>query len=99
METNFTTIEQAQRSVIEARVDEMPIEVVRQVLWHFGEVVLGEEPGGFFSALLVAMGRADAENFLKLSLVFEHYTNGFSAVARTDFGLELLRDRAKAVLA
>jgi hypothetical protein len=61
METTLTTPDVAPQMA--AQVEAMPIEVVRHVLWHFGDVVLGEEPGGFVSALLTTMGRADKANF------------------------------------
>jgi hypothetical protein len=96
METTLTTPDVAPQMAVQ--VEAMPIEVVRHVLWHFGDVVLGEEPGGFVSALLTTMGRADKANFQKLAVVFEHYANGHAAVARTSGGLDLLRSRAKAAI-
>lgn len=85
-----------QQEALEAQVAALPLNVVQHVLWHFGDLVLGVQPGGFVSALLTTMARADQENLLKLSLVYEAYANAFRAVAREEHGLEMLRTRAKA---
>jgi len=90
-----TTTPENQQTALQAQVAALPIEVVLHVLWHAGDLVLGEQPGGFVSALLTAIARADAENLLKLSIVYEAYANGQRA-AKHLTGLELLRDRAKA---
>lgn len=78
------------------RVDALPIEIVREVLWHFGDEPLGQKPGGFVELLLRLMSHADLDNFAKLAREFPDYATAFHAIARTPDGLEWLRDRAKA---
>ncbi len=78
-----------------AQAEALPIEVVRHVLWHSGDIVLGEDGGHFVGALLTTIGRADQEGRLKLSLVFPEYVAGYMA-ARHDKTHDLLRERVKA---
>ncbi len=77
-----------------AKVEALPIEVVKHVLWHAGEINLGEDGGLFVATLLTLIGRADEENRLKLSLVFEDYVNAWRA-SRDLWSHELLRQRVK----
>lgn len=74
-----------------AQVVELPLEVVRHVLWHLGDQNLGEQPGSFVELLLRTIEHADAGNRLKLSLVFEGYVNAVRAAQQV--GIEALRDR------
>lgn len=83
------------KEALQAQIAALPLQVVLHVLWHTGDLILGEQPGGFVTALLTTIARADSENRLKLSLVYEPYVNGMQAVQRLT-GLELMRDRAKA---
>jgi hypothetical protein len=77
---------------------ELPVKVVREVLWFTGDDILGQDPGGYMAAILIAMSRADSNNFAKLSLLYPDYGTAFRLSFKTSSGHELLRDRAKAVL-
>lgn len=89
METNQNV------EAVAAQVEALPLEVVQHVLWHAGDLNLGVSGGTFVETLLVLISRADQENRLKLSLVFEDYVNGWRA-SRHGWSHEMLRDRVKA---
>lgn len=71
----------------------------RHVLWFFGDVVLGEEPGSFTTALLTAISRADVGNRARLAEAFPRLVEMFSKAQHTDGGFEELRDLVKAAVA
>jgi|GEM_PF-2238533 len=74
------------------------LDVARHVLWHFGDTNLGQEPGGFMSALLVAISRADALNGARLAAGFPAHVAAVTAVKNEPWGLEWLRGIVKADL-
>lgn len=76
----------------------VPLEVARAVLWHFGDTNLGVEPGGFFSALIVAISRADQGNRDKLRASFPRHVIAVVAVQSEPWGLDWLRGLVKAEL-
>lgn len=76
----------------------LPIDVVRHVLWHFGDTNLGMEPGHFVSRLLVLASSADPENLAKLAAQWPEYIEAWLAVSRKPWGLDWLRGIAKAEL-
>lgn len=80
-------------------LEELPLDVVQHVLWHFGDSNLGLEPGTFTARLLLTMSAADRENFARLHLAYPNYGFAFHAVGRVDGGLEKLRSIASAVFA
>lgn len=65
-------------------------EVMRHVLWHFGDRRVGVQPGGFIVKLLSAMGAADSLNRAKLAEGFPDYVTAFELVALQPWGLEYL---------
>lgn len=87
-------MEEITQDELTAQVEALPIEVVRHVLWHVGDVVLGANGGHFVAALLTTIGRADKEDRLKLSLVFPEYVSGFVG-ARREATHDLMRIRVK----
>lgn len=80
-----------------AQVKALPIEVVRNVLWHAGDYNLGELGEPKVQRLLMLLEKADAEWVTKLSLVFEDYVNAWKA-SRDLWSHELLRQRVKALV-
>lgn len=74
------------------------LEVARQVLYHFGDSNLGQQPGHFVQRLLMLVSAADAENFEKLRAGWPEYVAAFEAVARKPWGLDWLRGIVKADL-
>jgi hypothetical protein len=72
--------------------------VAQAVLWHFGDTNLGVEPGGFWTAQLVAMTRADLTNRAQLALAFPEHVAAVAAVKDEPWGLDWLRGIAKADL-
>jgi len=72
------------------------VEIAQHVLWHFGDVNLGQQPGKFTERLLRTMAVADSQNMAKLGSVFPGYANAFIAVGREQWGLEWLRRMVKA---
>lgn len=72
--------------------------IARQVLWHFGDTVLGYQPGSFVESLLRTFGRADQRNFARLFLTFPEFGVPAHAVMHTPDGLEELRSFVKAAL-
>jgi hypothetical protein len=88
-----TDIETTPLDVV-AEAAEAPLDVVREVLWHLGDTNLGQQPGSFFTALLVAADRADGWNRLKLTLVYPEYM--YSLRAAREVSIDVLRDRVKA---
>lgn len=76
----------------------VPLEVARAVLWHYGDTNLGIEPGGFFSALILAISRADPENRDRLRASFPQHVIAVEAVKTQPWGLDWLRGLVKAEL-
>lgn len=74
------------------------LEVARAVLYHYGDMNLGVEPGSFFRALLVAISRADLSNRELLSAGFPEYVAAVAAVKDEPWGLDWLRGIVKAEL-
>lgn len=74
------------------------LETAQRVLWAFGDTNLGVEPGGFFSALHVAIQRADTENRARLAAAFPEDVAAVEAVKIQPWGLDWLRGIVKADL-
>lgn len=74
------------------------LEAAQRVLWAFGDTNLGVEPGGFFSALHVAIQRADLENRARLAAGFPEDVAAVEAVKNQPWGLDWLRGIVKADL-
>lgn len=74
------------------------LEVAQRVLYHFGDTNLGVEAGGFFSALLVAISRADLLNRARLAEAFPEDVAAVAAVKDQPWGLDWLRGIVKADL-
>jgi len=72
------------------------VEIAQHVLWHFGDVNLGQQPGKFTERLLRTMAVADSQNMAKLGSVFPGYANAFIAVGSEHWGMEWLRRMVKA---
>ncbi|MEX1078922.1 MAG: hypothetical protein WED09_07425 [Homoserinimonas sp.] len=75
---------------------DVPLEVARAVLFHFGDDKLGVEPGSFVTRLLSTLSAADETNRAKLHQVFPEYVYAFHCVQREYWGLEWLRSKVKA---
>jgi hypothetical protein len=76
----------------------LSLTVVRHVLWHFGDEVLGQQPGHFVSRLLTLAASADSDNLDRLRNEWPEYIAAFEAVRDTPWGLDWLRGIAKADL-
>ena len=74
------------------------LETAQRVLWAFGDTNLGVEPGGFFSALHVAIQRADTENRARLAVAFPEDVAAVDAVKMQAWGLDWLRGIVKSDL-
>lgn len=74
------------------------LEAAQRVLWAFGDTNLGVEPGGFFSALHVAIQRADLGNRARLAVAFPEDVAAVAAVKEKPWGLDWLRGIVKADL-
>jgi len=72
------------------------VEIAQDVLWHFGDVNLGQQAGTFTERLLLTMSAADSTNMAKLEAAFPGYGEAFRAVTREHWGLEWLRRMVKA---
>lgn len=67
----------------------MDQEVIRHVLWYFGDV-RGWEPGGFTRQILAAMQKADPYNFLRLSVAFPQEAKAMRIVLGSSEGIQEL---------
>lgn len=72
----------------------LPEQVVRHVLWHYGDYELGVQPGSFTGHLMRAIGAADAVNRGLLQAGFPNYVEGLR-LANVAGGYEHLRALAK----
>ncbi len=81
-----------------ARPSGVTVEVAQAVLWHFGDTNLGCEAGGFITALMVAIQRADLVNRARLAAGFPEFVVAVAAVKDEAWGLEWLRGIVKAEL-
>lgn len=70
--------------------------VVREVLWFLGDTNRGQEPGGFFSTLLLAVSRADVVNRAKLQNEYPEHVTALVIAQTTPWGLDWLRGLAQA---
>lgn len=92
------TIEQI--GAVGERVSALPINVVREVIFHFGDTVYGQQPSGFTELMIRAILHADKENRRKLGNEFPELVEAV-ALAGTgpswaqDMSHELMRQRAK----
>ncbi len=68
----------------------------RHVLWFFGDLVLGLQPGSFTTHLLRAISAADAWNRMRLAQGFPELVEMVVSVQETEQGLEDLRGLVKA---
>jgi hypothetical protein len=69
----------------------MEKQVIRHVLWYFGDE-RGWEPGGFTQLILTAMQKADPENFLRLSVAFPQEAKAMRMVLGDIDGIRELAD-------
>jgi hypothetical protein len=69
----------------------MEKQVIRHVLWYFGDE-RGWEPGGFTQLILKAMQMADPENFLRLSVAFPQEAKAMRLVLGDHDGIHELAD-------
>jgi len=70
-------------------------QVIRHVLFHFG-VPGGVEPGGFVTALLVLLAKADYSNRSALAGLWPEYVAAFEVATTREWGLDYLRALADA---
>jgi hypothetical protein len=66
-------------------------EVIRHVLWYFGDE-RGWEPGGFTRLILAAMQKADPGNFLRLSVAFPQEAKAMRIVLGSSDGINELAE-------
>lgn len=76
----------------------LPLDVVRHVLWHFGDSVYGVEPGMFRQRLMLTVSSADKENRALLAKGFPEIVAAMNLAQWTEGGFEDLRSIAKAAL-
>lgn len=76
----------------------LPLDVVRHVLWHFGDSVYGVEPGMFRQRLMLTVSSADKENRALLAKGFPEIVGAMNLAQLTEGGFEELRSIAKAAL-
>lgn len=69
--------------------------VARHVAWHYGDTNLGVEPGGFVTALLITISRADESNRALLAEGYPAYVAAVVMVQQEHWGLEYLRGIVK----
>ena len=63
---------------------------IRQVLWHFGDRENGVPSGGFTETLLIAMGKADADNRFRMRVAFPSLAVPFQLVQDRLDGKDIL---------
>lgn len=78
-------------------VTDWPLDVVRAVLWFFGDRVNGVQPGDFRQRLMLAVSGADSENRARLRLAFPELVGAMDEVQYEVGGLERLIAVSKAV--
>lgn len=66
-------LEQAELGLRTKIRNEVPVEVARAVLWHFGDRELGQEPGEFVKRLLDLLMVADLDNQARLTRAGFHW--------------------------
>lgn len=76
----------------------LPLDVVRHVLWQFGDSVYGVEPGTFTQRLMLTISSADKGNRERLAKGFPELVAAMNLVQYTEGGFEELRSIAKAAL-
>ena len=74
----------------------IPLDVVRHVLWFFGDAVYGREPGMFTSRLMLTVSAADQENRELLAKVFPEIVGAMNLAQYDSEGIDELRAIAKA---
>lgn len=77
-------------------VTDWPLDVVRQVLWFFGDSSNGMQPGDFRNRLMLAVSGADQENREKLRQAFPELVGAMNEVQYEVGGLERLIAVSKA---
>ena len=76
----------------------LPFDVVRHVLWHFGDSVYGLEPGKFAKRLMMTISSADQQNLALLAKGFPEIVAAMNLAQHVEGGFEELRSIAKAAL-
>lgn len=72
-------------------MDKLTNEVIRHVLWYFGDHEYGWEAGRFTYHLMCCFQRADPDNYLHLSVGFPAYAEAMRVAMREEGGMETLR--------
>lgn len=74
----------------------IPLDVVRHVLWFFGDAIYGIEPGMFRQRLMLAVSGADQENREQLRKAFPELVGAMNLAQHQSEGIDQLRAIAKA---
>lgn len=82
--------------MVPAAVNDWPVDVVRAVLWFFGDPVNGVQPGDFRNRLMLAVSGADRENRARLRIAFPELVGAMDEVQYEVGGLERLIAVSKA---
>lgn len=75
----------------------IPLDVVRHVLWFFGDAIYGQEPGTFRQRLMLTVSAADQENREQLRKAFPELVGAMNLAQHQEGGFDELRAIAKAV--
>lgn len=73
-----------------AGMEKLGQDVIRHVLWYFGDYKNGWEPGSFARHLLGAFQCADPQNTLRLEVGFPDYAWAMRTAMRDEHGMGLL---------
>jgi hypothetical protein len=75
----------------------VPLSVVREVLWYYGDTDLGIEPDRFTVRLILLLEAADVAQLAKLAELYPELVAAFTA-GHEAWGIEWMRNKAKAAL-
>lgn len=71
------------------------IEAARNVLWYYGDRLVGWEPGGFTGKLIHAMANADTINSYKLMQVYPELMSTVKIAQDVPGGLDDMREAVR----
>lgn len=77
----------------------IPLDVVRHVLWFFGDAIYGQEPGRFTNQLMLTVSAADQGNREALAKAFPEVVGAMNLAQHSPGGFDELRAIAKAAAA